>query len=107
MLTLQVDKYSEEIQEEINAAILINKKNKGNPEATGRAKVIRTQLNSLTRAKLADLQGVHRSVYGEIDPLHLPEILSLVDQKHGQRELYVALKSSIVTLFSTVDEKKC
>ncbi len=107
--TLEFDKYSkfEEIWEEINAVILISKTNKGNPDGAGRAKVIRTQLNSLTRAKLATLQGVHRSVYSEIDPLHLPEFLSLVHQKHAQRELYVALKSSIVTLFSTVNEKKC
>jgi hypothetical protein len=107
LLTLRIDKYSEEIQEQINAAIRINKSNKGNPDAAGRAKVIHSQLHSVTRAKLAALQGVHRSVYIEIDPLHLPEILSLVDEKHGQRELYVALKSSIVTLFSTVNEKKC
>ena len=106
---------NEEIQQQINGATLINRMNKGNPEAAGREKVIRTQLNSVTRAKLADLQGVHRSLYSEIDPLHLPEVLALVDTYHGgsrdhihgQRELYVALKSSIMTLFSTVNEKKC
>jgi hypothetical protein len=98
----------EETQQQINAATLINETNKRNPDAAGREKVIHAQLHSVTRAKVAHLQGVaHRSVYNDIDPLHLPEILSLVDQKHGQRELYVALKSSIVTLFSTVDEKKC
>ena len=90
------------IQRQIDAATFIN-----NYPNAGRAKLIKTQLHSVTRAKLADLQGVHRSVYSEIDPLILPEILSLVHKKHGQNELFVALKSTIVTLFSTVNEKKC
>ena len=98
---------AEEIQRKINAATIINKANKGDPEAAGREKVIYMQLRSYRREELASLQGVHRSVYNDIDPLHLPEILSLVYRKHGQRELHVALKSSIVTLFSTVNVKKC
>ena len=105
---ISVDEEATEIQQQINAATFINQKTFiKNSEDPGRRKLVETQLHSVTRAKLADLQGVHRSVYSEIDPLHLPEILSLVHQKHGQGELYVALKSSIMTLFSTVDEKKC
>jgi len=45
-------------------------------------------------------------LYSDINALHLPEVLALVGQHHGQGELYVALKSSIVTLFSTVNRKK-
>jgi len=53
---------------------------------------------------LADLQGVDHSMYTEIDPLHLPEVLALVGRSHGQGELYDgALKSSIIGLFSKVN----
>jgi len=69
--------------------------------------VILTQLHSETRAKLAALQGVNHSLYSEINPLHLPEVLSLVGQRHGQGELYVALKSSIAGVISTLNKKQC
>ena len=46
-------------------------------------------------------------MYNEIDPLHLPEVLSIIDRSHGQGELYVALLSSIMALFSTVNLKEC
>jgi len=96
-----------EIQRHIGEAMTISRNNISNPEAAGREKVIQTQLNSVKRAELADLQGVNQSLYNEIDPLHLPEVLSLVGHHHGHGELYVALKSSIVGLFSTVNMKKC
>jgi len=70
-------------------------------------KVIQTQLNSEVREIMADLQGVHHSVYNDIDPLHLPEVLSLIDERHGPDELYTALSSSIAALFSIVNRKKC
>ena len=76
------------------------------PEAAGRQKVIQTQLNSKTRADLAELQGVDHSVYSEINPLHLPEVLALVDNHHGQGELFKALKSTIAELISTVNRKQ-
>ena len=95
----------------INAAIIMNRRHKNNPEAAGRAKVICTQLNSVRRNALCKLQGVNRSLYSEINhginPLHLPEILSLVGQNHGQEELYAALKSSVAGLISTVNRKQC
>jgi hypothetical protein len=69
--------------------------------------VIWTQLNSERRAELAKLQGVDRSLYSEINPLHLPEVLTLVGLRHGQEELYVALKSSIAGVISTVNRKEC
>jgi hypothetical protein len=62
--------------------------------------------DSVIRSDLCRLQGV-RSLYSEIDPLHLPEVLSLVDTYHGQKELCVALKSSVADLISTVDRKQC
>ena len=59
------------------------------------------------RAELAELQGVRHSVYSEINPLHLPEVLSLVGLNYGQGELFVALKSSIAGVLSTVNRKEC
>jgi len=75
--------------------------------AVGKAKVIQTQLVSGKRAELAEILGVNHSLYNEIDPLHLPEVLALVGHHHGQRELYVALRSSIAGVISIVDEKQC
>ena len=33
--------------------------------------------------------------------------MSLIGEKHGHNELYTALSSSIMSLFSTVSRKKC
>ena len=71
-----------------------------------REKMMGTQLHSVTREELAELQGVRHSVFSEIDPLHLPEVLALVGNYHGQEELYVALRSSIAGLISTVNRKQ-
>eukprot|EP00986_Skeletonema_menzelii_P001458 scaffold387_cov136-Skeletonema_menzelii.AAC.1 len=95
----------EQIQMHINDATWVNKQH--NPGAAGREKLIWTQLNSARRAELAEIQGVNHSLYSEIDPLHLPEVLALVGPRHGQRELYVALKSSIAGVISTVNEEQC
>mmetsp|Transcript_16208 Transcript_16208/g.32626 ORF Transcript_16208/g.32626 Transcript_16208/m.32626 type:complete len:470 (+) Transcript_16208:202-1611(+) len=99
----------DEIQRHIYEATEINSIYEGvsNPEAAGREKLIQTQLHSEKRAALCRLQGVDHSVFSEIDPLHLPEVLSLIGRHHGQGELYLALKSSIMTLFSTMNMKKC
>eukprot|EP00984_Skeletonema_dohrnii_P003705 scaffold1279_cov124-Skeletonema_dohrnii-CCMP3373.AAC.6 len=78
------DKESEEVQQQINDAVMINRRNRNNPEAAGKEKVIHSQLNSIKRRNLAALLGVD-----------------------GEGELYVALRSSIVALFSTVDRKQC
>jgi hypothetical protein len=93
------------IQCEIDNAVSINGNNENDPEAAGKEKVVQTQLHSGRRAELANLQRVDRSLYSEINPLHLPEVLSLVGRIHGQGELYVALKSSVAALFSTVNEE--
>eukprot|EP00984_Skeletonema_dohrnii_P032103 scaffold25545_cov78-Skeletonema_dohrnii-CCMP3373.AAC.3 len=91
----------------IDEALNINLRNANNAEAAGRAKVIQTQLQSEIRAKIAALQGVSHSVYSDIDPLHLPEVLASVGSHHGQGELYLALKSSIAGVISTVNRKQC
>ena len=94
------------MQDHFDGAIEINTRHKGNPEAASREKVIQTQLHSVIRAQFAELQGVTRSVYSDINPLHLPEVLSLIGQHNGQSELFVALKSSIAALISTVNRKE-
>jgi len=102
----------DEIQRHINMATKISRNNVNswnnvsNPEAAGREKVIKTQLHSEIRAELCRLQGVGHSVYSDIDPLHLPEVLSLIGRHHDQGELYLALKSAIMTLLSTVNVRK-
>ena len=60
----------------------------------------------MKRYELAKLQGVTRSVYSEINPLHLPEVLSLIGNHHDEEDLYIALKSSIAALISTVNVKE-
>jgi len=102
----QNDQNDMQIQQHINKAAHINANNASNPEAVGKEKVIQTQLNSTQRAELAELQGVTRSFYSEINPLHLPEVLALAGRHHGQGELYVALKSSIAGVISTVNRKQ-
>jgi|SaaInl74LU_5_DNA_1037368.scaffolds.fasta_scaffold19742_1 Ran GTPase-activating protein (RanGAP) involved in mRNA processing and transport len=94
-----------EIQIKIDVATRINR-NRHQREA-GREKVIQTQLHSETRAELCRLQGVDHFVFNEIDPLHLPDVLALISHHHGYGELYDALSSSMMILFSTVNVKKC
>ncbi len=105
--TLNLDVKDKDLNQRIKTATSINSRNRSNPEAAGRKKVIQTQLHSAKRAAMADLQGVNRSLYSEINPLHLPEVLSLVGRHHGQGELYIALKSSIAGVISTVSRKAC
>ena len=95
------------IQRHIYAATKINEENENNTAASGRAKVIHTQLNSTERAELAHLQGVDRSLYSEIDTLHLPEVLALVGKSHGHSEFFLALQASVAELISTVNKKLC
>ena len=75
--------------------------------AAGRCKMILMQLKSVNRSELAEMQGVDHSLYSEINPLHLPEVLAMVGYHHGQSELYAALKSSIAGVISTVNRKEC
>ena len=97
----------EEIQTHVNVATEINGNSGSDPEAAGKEKVIQTLLHSMKRSQLCRLQGIDRSLYSEIDPLHLPEVLSLIAQRHGEGELYAAVLSSIMTLCSTMNREKC
>ena len=56
---------------------------------------------------MADLQGVIRSLHSEINPLHQPEVLSLIGRRHGWGKLFVALKATIIGLLSMVNMKQC
>ena len=101
-ITYGISDADAQIWQHIDIATEINC-NEGSP---GRAKVIKTQLDSERRAELSELQGVNQSLYSEIDPLHLPEVLALVGNHHGQEEFYVALKASIAGVISIVNEKE-
>jgi len=101
-----------EIQRQIDEATSINEENEGNPNAAGKEKVLQTQLSSARRAALCHSQGIdidqcNPVFYSKINPLHLPEVLSLVGRTHGFDEIHLALKSSIMMLFSTVDRITC
>ena len=91
-----------EIQMYIDMATGINRRD----GVAGKEKVIDSHQKSWNRTMLADIQGIDHSFHSEINPLHLPEVLSLIGERHGQEELYVAVSSSIMALFSTVNRKK-
>ena len=100
----------DEIQRNIDSTLELNRTlSDQGPTAVGKEKIIQTQLNSARRAALCRLQEqeVEHSVFNEIDPLHLPEVLSLISRSHGHGEFYVAMLSSIVLLFSTMDRERC
>ena len=99
----------DETENLICAALGVNQTNYLNPAAAGKTKVIYTQLNSRARSQCCLSQGIDQCnavLYSQIDPLHLPEVLALISKHLGQRELYLAVKSTIATLFSTVNEKE-
>ncbi len=99
----------ERVQLLIDDAVHITMRTSSNPDdldRVGKAKIRQLQLNSHNRKWFADCQGVTRSLYSEINPLHLPEVLALVSEAHGQSELYIALKSSIAGVISTVNRKQ-
>jgi hypothetical protein len=98
---------ADEIQLAINLATRVVKETQNDPDKADRVKVFSYQLHSELRGHTCRLQGVNHSLYSEIDPLHLPEVLSLVGHYHDQGELYVALSSSIMALLSTVNTKRC
>ena len=97
-----------EMHKHINSAIQINKGNEGNSHAAGRAKVIATQLNSNARMDLCRLQVVdysYGSIFAEIDPILLPEVLALVGGKCGRCELYRMLLCIAPDLASIINRK--
>ena len=97
-----------ELKGHIDRAIKINKKYDGNSHAAGRAKVIDTQLNSRKKMELSRLQGVdysYGSIFGEIEPVLLPEVLAVVGGSHSHDELYRMLIATAPDLASTVNRK--
>jgi len=74
----------------------------------GREKVINYQLNSQTRKKLCELQGIeyiNGNIFADIEPILLPKILALIGERHGQSELYTALIPTAPDLLSYIDRK--
>ena len=97
------------MKKKISAALEINRSSERKKYYAGRWKVVSAQLNSEERASLCHLQEIdicNEALYSEINPLHLPEVLEMVGCNHGHGELYVALRSSIAGLFSTINRKK-
>ena len=75
----------------IKSALKINQENEGNSRAATRAKVIASQLNSITRMEMCRLQGIEYSydaIFAGIDHVLLPDLLALASSAHGQNELY-------------------
>ena len=106
---IDIDQRGKEIHKHLKMATMINSMMSKNKVATGGTKVIVMELNCQKRAALADLQGVNRlsPLYSEINPLHLPEVLSLVGRHHSHSDMYGALRSSIAALISTTSRKLC
>ena len=71
----------------------------------GRRKVIDCMLRSDNRMELAELQGItcpsHNSVYSQIDPIVLPEVLALVCTNN---DMYCALVATASDLTSLVNK---
>ena len=96
------------LEKHIASAIKTNRENRGISDGAGRAKVIETQLNSDARMELCHLQGIdysYGSLFVEVDPILLPDVLALVGDKYGQNELYRMLISTAPDLASIVNEK--
>ena len=77
------------INRHIESAIKLNRQY--NDVQTGKAKVIQTQLNSANKMELAKVQGITYSYYSlffEVDPVVLPEVLALVDGNCKHSELF-------------------
>ena len=94
-------------QHHIEAAASINMMIKPS-RAAGRTKVIVSQLYSKDRKELCRMQGIdysRGSIFADIDPILLPEVLALVGGRHGQRELYRMLLATVPYVASTVNKQ--
>ena len=76
--------------------------------SAGKEKIIHYQLNSSNRTELSDLQGItcptHNSLFAQIDPVVLPDVLSLVGRHCSQNDMYCALVATASDLMSLVNE---
>ena len=74
----------------------------------GRQKVIDCQLYIKDRIELAKLQGItcptHNSVYSQIDPVVLPDVLAIVGEECTHNDLYCALITTAPDLTSLVNK---
>ena len=76
----------------------------------GREKIIDTQLDSKKQQQLCRLQGVtcpYSSIFAQIDPLVLPEVLALIGNRYYWRissDLYCALVATAPELTSLVNK---
>ena len=78
------------------------------PHGAGRNKVLYTQLHSQTRMVLCELQGIGYnfcSIFSEIEPVLLPNVLAMVGRQHGQDELYRMLVATVSDLASIVNKR--
>ena len=74
----------------------------------GKAKVIRSHLNSQTLKRLCNLQGTEYSysnIFADVEPVLLPDVLALIGDRHGQSEFYTALIQTAPDLLSYIDRK--
>ena len=82
--------------------------NRNSPDSAGKTKIINYQLNRQTRMQLALLQGVdspYSSIFANIDPVALPDVLAFVGEKCGQKNLYCALVATAPELTSLINRK--
>jgi len=83
-------------------------KNNHTAHAVGKAKVIGSHLNSQTLKRLCNLQGIEYSysnIFADIEPILLPDILTLISSENGLSELYTALIQTAPDLLSYIDRK--
>jgi len=77
-------------------------------KAAGRTKVINYQLNSQKRKKLCELQDIEYtpgSIFADIEPILLPDILVLIGEEHGQSEFYTTLIHTAPDLLSYINRE--
>ena len=104
-LFLSSDDVDDDVDDNIRWHIDNMLENSGNNP--GRRKVIDYQLNTTDRTELANLQGItctNNSVYAQIDPVALPDVLSLVGRQCSQNDLYCALVATASDLTSLVNK---
>ena len=79
-----------------------------NPGAAGKAKVIRSHLNSQILKKHCQLQGIeysHGNLFADIEPVLLPRILALIRREHGHSEFYTSLLPVAPDLMSFINRE--
>ena len=88
-------------------ASAMNQHGGSNPISIGRLKVIKYQLNSTKRKNLCSLQGIEycSNPFADIEPILLPNIISLIGEKRGQSDLYAALLPMAPDLLSYIDRE--